>query len=75
MDVIFGGETLGIDRFDDVSRVEDEPFFCAKAGGSMMTRKDMVEKFAWFDEGMKKLHANGDFVWLCKINSNGKSRW
>ena len=72
VDVIFGGEILGIDNFDDVTRVGDDGYFCAKAGASMMTRKDMVHKFAWFDKGMEMLKANGDYAWLCNINSNGK---
>ena len=75
VDVIFGGENIGISNYDDVIRIDDGPYYCAKAGGSMMARKDMVHKFGWFDEGLAKLRDNGDYDWLCNINSNGKFWW
>ena len=73
MDVIFGGVNLAIDNYDDVSRISDEPSYCAKAGASMMTRKDMAHKFTWFDVGLAKMRDNGDYDWLCNINGKGNS--
>ena len=57
---------------DPVKRIGNEPFYCANAGVSIMTRKDSLHRFYWFDEGLNKLRENGDFEWLCNLAKSGK---
>ena len=68
--MIFIGEKK-LEPSDPVKRI-GEPMLCAKAGVSIMTRKDSLEKFAWYDVGLAKLRANGEYDWLCNINSAGE---
>ena len=49
-----------------------EPIKCAEGGVAIMARKDSKKKMMWFDEGLKKLMNNGDYKWLCDINSVGQ---
>ena len=54
-----------------MDRVEDQAVDCNEGGIAVMARKDVAHKFAWFDEGLVKMRANGDYDWLCKNNAKG----
>ena len=64
------------DKFGDDSRFNKahrDTLRCAIAGPSMMMRKDNLPKYAWMEEGLKKIMENGDYNWACNNAERGES--
>ena len=69
VDAIFVDE-IEVTSSGNLKRLGSEPIRCSSGGMSIMYRKDT--DMAWFSVGLKMLMDNGDYEWICNMNSRGK---